>query len=282
MPEADGYASVEHGRLFYERTGSGNAIVWLHGGFLDRRMWEPQFGHFARRYDLLRYDQRGFGRSDPPKAEYAESFDLRHLLDEVGVASGYLVGLATGARIALDFAATMPNRVDGLVLIAPTIEGYVLQGPEEERLWEELDRREEGIEKLAASLGPERAIEAKVGAWAPNLDEATRAKVVGIALENRARALGEPNRFRQKLTPRTIDRLGAVRSPTLIVTSERDFAGFGAIAAYLQARLPLAQSVVLAGADHLANLSQPPPFNDLLEGFFARLDFIAMLRGSTR
>jgi len=279
---ASGLAPVEGGRLYYEREGSGNPIVWLHGGFLDSRMWEPQFPRFSVRYDLVRYDQRGYGRSDPPTAEYAESFDLRHLLDDLGITSAYFVGLATGARIALDFAAAFPTRVDGLVAVAPTLEGYRPSTPEEEALWEELDRKEDLIEGLARTEGPERALQARVDLWAHAVDARTRAELLTIALENRARALREPNPFRQKLSPSTIDRLGAIRCPTLIVTGELDFAGFEAIANLLLERLPIAQHSVVAGADHLVNRSQTEAFNELLEGFFSRLDFIMMQRGSTR
>ncbi|MCI4357845.1 MAG: alpha/beta hydrolase [Thermoplasmata archaeon] len=281
MPTSSGLAPVEGGELYYEREGSGNPIVWLHGGFLDRRLWDPQFPRFSVRYDLLRYDQRGYGRSDRPTTEYAESFDLRHLLDDLGIASAYFVGLATGARIALDFAAAFPTRVDGLVAVAPTIEGYQPATPEEEALWEELDRKEDAIEALARTDGPERALQARVDLWAHAVDERTRGELLTIALENRARALREPNPFRQKLSPRTIDRLGAIRCPTLVVTGELDFPGFVGIANLLIDRLPIAQHSVVAGADHLVNRSQAESFNELLDGFFSRLDFILMQRGTT-
>lgn len=281
MPRTTGLGAVEGGRLYYEREGSGNPIVWLHGGFLDSRMWEPQFERFSSRYDLVRYDQRGFGRSDPPSAEYAESFDLRQLLDTIGISSAYFVGLSTGARVALDFAATFPTRVDGLVVVAPTLQGYRPATPEEEALWAEFDRNEDAIEAIAKSEGPERAIEVKVDRWGSALDPRTRAGVIENALDNRARALGELNPFRQKLVPATIDRLGAIRCPTLVVTGELDFGGFEGIAKLLVDRLPIVQHQVLAGADHLPNLSQPEAFNALLEQFFARLDFILMQRGTT-
>ncbi|HEV2520443.1 MAG TPA: alpha/beta hydrolase [Thermoplasmata archaeon] len=281
MSGSSGLATVEGGRLYYERDGSGNPIVWLHGGFLDRRVWDPQFARFSSRYDLVRYDQRGFGRSDPPSTEYAESFDLRDLLDDLAIPSAYLVGLATGARIALDFAAVFPNRVDGLVAVAPVLEGYAPSTHEEVALWEDLDRKEEAIAELSQSEGAERALAAKIDQWAPNLPPGERTELLAVALDNRARGLGESNPLRQKMHPRTIDRLGAVRCPTLVVTGERDFAGFAAIAALLVERLPVAQHSILAGADHLANRSSPDAFNELLEGYFARLDFIAMQRGRT-
>ena len=254
-------------------------MVWLHGGFLDRRMWEPQFARFATRYDLVRFDQRGYGRSDPASTEYTESFDLKELLDRLSIPSAYLVGLAMGARIALDLAVLFPERAHGLALVAPTLDGYQPADPAERALWEALDRRADEIESIYRTEGPDRAIEAKLDDWGPGLPPERREMVRAIALENQARALAGPGALRRSLVPPAIERLGAVRCPALVVTGERDFPGFEGVARVLGERLPIVQHSVLAGADHLANLSEPEAFNELLEGFFARLDFIAMQRG---
>jgi 3-oxoadipate enol-lactonase len=276
----EGYADVEGGRLFYEREGSGNPVVWLHAGFLDRRMWEPQFARFASRYDLIRYDQRGFGRSDPPRDTYWESRDLAKLLDHLSIGSAYLVGVAMGGRIALDFAADYPGRVDGLVVYAPTVSGYRARSEAEEALWKEIDVREDAIEGLARQPGP-AAIAAKLDLWAPGVPPELRAGLETIAMENRERALGKPDPFRGRMHPPTAERLWAVLAPALVVTGEHDLPAFDALADWLAEKLPNAQRTVLAGGDHTGNLSQSEAFNELLEGFLARLDFIQMQRGST-
>src|SRR6266571_4778365 len=59
-----GYAEVDGGRLYYETSGKGPAMVLIHAGFLDSRMWDTQFQLFSKNYMVIRYDVRGFGRSD--------------------------------------------------------------------------------------------------------------------------------------------------------------------------------------------------------------------------
>ena len=59
-----GFADVDGVRLYYEVAGDGAPLVFGHGYSLDRRMWDDQFELFATRYRAVRYDLRGFGRSE--------------------------------------------------------------------------------------------------------------------------------------------------------------------------------------------------------------------------
>jgi pimeloyl-ACP methyl ester carboxylesterase len=69
----------------------------IHGDALDARLWDGQFAFFARERAVLRYDVRGFGRSDPPGAEaYADVDDLKALLEYFDIDSAHLLGLSMG------------------------------------------------------------------------------------------------------------------------------------------------------------------------------------------
>ncbi|NIN99031.1 MAG: alpha/beta fold hydrolase, partial [Anaerolineae bacterium] len=48
---------------YYEQTGEGPSLVFIHGAFGDARVWEPQWKHFLWNYRVLRYDLRGHGRT---------------------------------------------------------------------------------------------------------------------------------------------------------------------------------------------------------------------------
>ena len=60
--------AVNGTRLHCERAGEGSPLVMIHGDALGARLWDGQFAFFAREREVLRYDVRGFGRSDPPGA----------------------------------------------------------------------------------------------------------------------------------------------------------------------------------------------------------------------
>jgi pimeloyl-ACP methyl ester carboxylesterase len=113
-----GRVAVEGGTLFYDVRGSGQPLVLLHAGGRDLTMWDPQAGALARSFRLVRYDARGHGRSTAPGGPYSTVEDLRLLLDHLGIERASLVGISMGAGVALDFAATHPQRVSKLVLVS--------------------------------------------------------------------------------------------------------------------------------------------------------------------
>ena len=63
---SNGLAEVNGTRLYYEVAGSGQPLVLIHGYTLDTRMWDDQFDAFSQQYQVIRYDLRGFGKSDVP------------------------------------------------------------------------------------------------------------------------------------------------------------------------------------------------------------------------
>ncbi len=89
-------------RLACQVTGGGPAVVLVHGFGLDMRMWERQTEHLAARYQVIRYDCRGFGSSGPfdPAAACAHAGDLLALLDHLGVGQAVPGGLSSGGRTA--------------------------------------------------------------------------------------------------------------------------------------------------------------------------------------
>ena len=100
------------GRDFYEVSGAGEPVVLIHAFSVDRRMWAPQIASLEKRFRVVRYDQRGHGKSDGPSAPYAQHEDLRSVLDALGIDKATLIGLSAGATTATDFAIAYPNRVD--------------------------------------------------------------------------------------------------------------------------------------------------------------------------
>jgi pimeloyl-ACP methyl ester carboxylesterase len=81
IPTYHGFVDLPGVRLAYDRAGQGDAVIFLHGGLLDRRMWDDQFSYFARHYQAIRYDMRSAGRSETTlsaeRYTHHEEFRLR-------------------------------------------------------------------------------------------------------------------------------------------------------------------------------------------------------------
>jgi pimeloyl-ACP methyl ester carboxylesterase len=98
-----GVAEISGARLYYELAGSGDPVVLIHGGWGDIRYWDEQFTVLARKYRVLRYDVRGYGKSSPPVEgmAYSDQEDLANLLDHLRIRNEHVVGFSMGSRIAV-------------------------------------------------------------------------------------------------------------------------------------------------------------------------------------
>lgn len=124
METKTGYADIDKGRLYYEVTGRGPAVVLGHAGIADLRMWDTQVEPLSERFTVVRYDVRGFGRSSAPKGDFHPEQDLRGLLDHLEIARAAMVGVSMSGGIAVDFAVSYPERLWALVPVAAGLEGF--------------------------------------------------------------------------------------------------------------------------------------------------------------
>lgn len=115
----DGFAAVPGGSIHYDVTGRGRPLVLLHGGGLDRRMWDGLLPELASARRVVRWDAPGHGSSTVPAQPTAETEDeLLALLDHLRIGRVTLVGFSMGAGTATGFTIRHPQRVERLVLIS--------------------------------------------------------------------------------------------------------------------------------------------------------------------
>jgi pimeloyl-ACP methyl ester carboxylesterase len=116
-------ATLNGARIHYERSGTGFPVLFIHAGIADSRMWEPQAAAFAKKFDMVRPDLRGFGDTALPPAPYSGIADLVALLDHLQIARTHVIGCSMGGTLALDLALEHPQRVERLVLVAAGVIG---------------------------------------------------------------------------------------------------------------------------------------------------------------
>jgi pimeloyl-ACP methyl ester carboxylesterase len=113
-----GFVPVKDGKLFYEESGKGEPLVFIHGHSFDHYEWDPQFYTFSKKYRVIRYDVRGYGRSSMPVEFSGTSHadDLAKLLDALKIKKAHVAGLSMGGFIGLDFLVTHQDRILSLTL----------------------------------------------------------------------------------------------------------------------------------------------------------------------
>jgi pimeloyl-ACP methyl ester carboxylesterase len=100
-------------KLYYEELGQGEPVILLHDHGVDCRMWDDVFYKLAKKYRVIRYDLRGYGKSDMPEVGFGflQADDLKNLMDAMDIKKAHLVGLSLGGMTLADFVALYPDRV---------------------------------------------------------------------------------------------------------------------------------------------------------------------------
>jgi pimeloyl-ACP methyl ester carboxylesterase len=127
-PDAEGYVERDGVRIFYEVYGEGEQTILLlpTWSIVHSRHWKFQIAYLARHFRVVTFDGRGNGRSDRPEGadsyveeEYAQ--DAIAVMDATGTERAVLVSLSRGAERSLLLGANHPERVEGMVFIAPAL-----------------------------------------------------------------------------------------------------------------------------------------------------------------
>jgi pimeloyl-ACP methyl ester carboxylesterase len=253
------------GRLAFDDVGEGPAVVLIHPGLWDRRVWEPQIGPLVEAgYRVVRYDQPGFGGSPPATSPFSDEVQLAWLLDDRGIDRAVLVGCSVGGTIATIAALTYPDRVRGLALIASGLHGMEW---DEER-W----AAQEEAERAALAAGDVAgAVDLALRVWAPlGTEDPAGAQIRRIALENPGGFLLDGSLSTSP--PFTaLSRLGEIDVPTLVVTPTHDAPEILEIGRILASKIPEARPIHVEDADHVVSLRQPEALTDALLTFLDAL-----------
>lgn len=266
MAGESGTLETNGARIYFEAEGSGDPVVMIHAGVANLRMWDEQVAALRDSYRVIRYDTRGFGRTETDAVEFSNRADIAALLDHLGEESAHVVGLSRGGQIALDFAIEYSDRVRSLVVAAGGVGGYDA-GDESPDGWEQ-------VEGWTAAHDWARVAEWETAYWADGpgqpadrVDPVLRARVHGWILANyRAeKEEGQP----QRLDPPAVARLGELRAPLLVMLGTLDDPGTSQSMRHLATAVPGARIEVFEAA-HMINLEHPERFNALLREHFAR------------
>ena len=114
------YLTIHGHRRAFVRTGSGPALLLLHGLGADHTTWEPVIDQLARRYTVIAPDLLGHGQSDKPRADYSVggyANGMRDLLTVLGIDKVNVVGHSFGGGVAMQFAYQFPERTERLMLV---------------------------------------------------------------------------------------------------------------------------------------------------------------------
>jgi len=263
-------------RLYYEETGSGTPILFVHEFAGDCRSWEPQLRHFSRRYRCIAYNARGYPPSDvPPQIEsYSQARardDARCVLDALGIQRAHVVGLSMGAFATLHFGIAYGYRALSITVAGCGYGAHPALHAQFQADARALAKRmlEEGMAKTAATYGhgPSRVqLEAK--------DPRGFAEFIrnfsGHSAQGSANTMLGCQAQRPSLYT-LVDEMARIDVPTLIVAGDEDDATLEP-SLLMKRAIHTAALAVLPKSGHVLNLEEPELFNRLLEDFFHQVE----------
>lgn len=271
------FATTDDGvRLYYEESGSGTPLVFVHEFAGDHRSWEPQIRYFARRYRCVVYAARGFPPSDVPAdiaqyGQYRAVDDLVTILDAIGADRAHVAGNSMGGFCTLHLGLRYPQRALSLVVAGC---GYGAHPDAAETFREESEKvatafDTEGSAAMAEwyGVGPARVqFEEK--------DPRGHAEHVAVLADHHPVGAANTMRAVQKARPSLYDlraELAAMDVPTLIVAGDEDD-GVLQTDLMLKRTIPRAGLALLPKTGHVSNLEEPALFNFHVERFLAQVE----------
>ena len=265
-----GFVPVPGGRVYYEKDGSGPTLLLVHAGVANLRQWDPQVPAWAAHHTVVRYDTRGYGRTESEHVEFANRADLGAVLDHVGADAAHILGCSRGGQIALDFAVDTPERVLSLTSVAGGVGNFEPELPKE--VIDAIIAFDQSTSALAEAKAWGQVADLETAYWfdgpgqpADRADPATRAMVREWIYSNYAAEIegGIP----QPLDPSAETRLDRLTMPVLAVVGDRDEAYAVASMRFLAETVPNGRLEVFENAAHLLNLEYPERFTGLVEEF---------------
>lgn len=270
-PTESGLAEIGDARIYYELTGAGQPLVMIHAGVADSRQWSNEFATFSKDFRVLRYDLRGYGRSEPVEGDFTHLQDLTALLDSLDLRQPTVViGCSIGGELAMDFALTQAPRAQALIIVSSGPSGLELDVPTPAIFGE--------AEKAYNTGDLDRVAEIETRIWFDGMDrspEQVNQQMRRLAYEMNRNALSlDAKRLGKRLPNAQIpaaERLAELEIPVLVVVGAQDIPYILAAADHMVANIRSARKVILQDAAHLCNLDQPDAFQRNVREFLEAL-----------
>ena len=258
-------------RLYYEETGTGTPIVFVHEYAGDCRSWESQLRYFGRRYRCIAFNARGYTPSEVPAdpemySQDRARDDIKSVLDALKFDKAHIVGLSMGGFATLHFGFTYPDRALSLVIAGC---GYGASADKRAQFASELDETVRRIEETGMAKAAEGYASAPSRVqfqnkdprgWREFADQLATNSTLGSALTMRGVQMRRPSLFE------LVEQMKTITAPTLVVTGDEDWPCLEP-GILIKKTIPTAGLVVMPNTGHTMNLEDPGAFNQQVMDF---------------
>jgi len=255
--------SVGDVTLAYHEYGSGYPVIFINGLASAMDTWNPPvIEKISKHFRVIVFDNRGTGYagfSDEPFSVPLFAKDTANLLDALGIARAHVLGFSMGACIAQELALTFPEKVNQLILVAGDFGGAdALKASPDifARLIDKSGTMEEVAHRMFSLLFPPAWLENHDPLlYCPEVEEVT-------STENCTRQLTAFSGWQGSFS-----RLENIRSPTLVITGDKDAIVPPENSRLISSRIPGAELVTFHGGGHGLMYQCPDRFSQTVLTF---------------
>ena len=270
------YARSNGVRLYYEETGGGTPLVFVHEFSHDLRSWEPQLRYFGRRYRCIAFNARGYPPSAVPESRSAYSQaiatdDIVNVMRHLKIAGAHVIGCSMGGYATLHFGLRYPRMARSLTVVGA---GY---GSDPDKRAQFL-RDTEVFARRFEELGTAEAIKPYVlgPARVQLQNKDPRAYREFCEMFAGHSALGSANTLRgvqaRRPTIYSLERgLARMKVPTHIVSGDEDNQCLEP-GIFIKRACPAARLTVVPATGHAVNVEEPDLFNRITADFLGLVD----------
>lgn len=268
------YLDVNGVRLHYTDTGSGDvAVVFSHGLLFSTEMFEAQIEHLKGNFRCIAYDHRGQGQSASPDSGYdmdTLTADAAALIKALGVEKCHFVGLSMGGFVALRMALDYPELVRSISVLDSSADPEPI---ENHGKYKKLNfvLRWFGAKPVVGAVMPimfsqtflnDPKRKALRDRWATFLGKVPDRKGMSKAVDGVIHRLS------------VYDRLGEIKTPTLIAVGDEDTATVPAKSERMHAAIKGSEFMMVPQGGHVSTIDAPEAINTALTEFFDKLSKI--------
>ena len=275
------FADVNGIKICYEIKGEGEPLLLVHGFGVKKEVWMCQFDPLSEKFKVIRFDNRGAGKSDHPDELFTMEMlaeDIRGLMDALNIEKSHVVAWSLGGMIAQHFAIKYPERINKLILINTLpnwpgsddagIEMYKnsqldsIKAYQEDAMKAFFDRAPMGYSRKFKKEMQEDTKKKFHGLF--SVEDYVKMKTTDIPnpkdIENQANALKYHD---------VIDKLHLIQNETLIIAAEKDRQTPLSRNQLIHEKIPNSRIVVIAGAGHDSPLEKAPELNKQIIDFLS-------------
>lgn len=260
---------------YYEIHGEGYPLVFIHGGWVDHRYWDPQIEYFSKKYQVITYDIRGHGQSESSDRKYSiELFadDLKTLLDAIDVKKPYICGLSLGGFIGQAYAVKYPNDLKALILADTGVSSALTL---KDKIKRDILFPKWLLFSIIRLFGLKRYF--GFAYWLAKITKGE--KWFGMNEEVRKYVKNEIINFKQDEFLKVFDAiynfklldLSKIKVPTLIINGEFESKEVFPHSEKMKELIKNSSMIIIPNAGHASNWENPNEFNKVLEEFLRRL-----------